>query len=287
MAYADEATVTTLGVVKHHISLRKECKIVADIFHDEKLLSLQLHNALYDTLGSYKQNACVSKEVREIPLPSAVMESGPLPADGSMSVIWAPSESSRSGNDTLEPSTELTATLLVLLCPLPEAEEGSEEARPVVLRLAQVLRPEVRRLFDHLNDACLHGKPAAAFSCGYLQTELLRPMARTLRGFGEGNKKGGAVGDQNDSEGPLEDAVEAALDALTLTLADESEEAAGGEEGEEGGTRRPPTKADAGKVLELFSALVPLMEVARGASQTAHTELNRFLRKVLGNWAIL
>merc|ERR1711959_598038 len=107
-------------------------------------------------------------------------------------------------------------------------------------------------------------------------TELLRPVAKVLQGLTDAVVSSGAV--PNAAEGGssrLDEASEAALDALLISLALSNE----GEEGAD--VEGPPQKLDAAKVLELFSALVPLMEVANGAAQAEHVELNRFLRRVL------
>lgn len=232
------------SMMRHTISLRRECDLFNSLFLETRLLSDQLHIALTQCCEAYVKARILDENLlKSLETPEEVPEGGHVFVRWSLPDLRATAEASEVSES--KPPTAVCTSLLVFLCPL-----GEEEPRPLLARSLVHLAALQKRADILSTDLC---RPATAVSASYMEQEL-REVVRVLRGLPGPPEKG------------EDERLEAALEQFLLDLA-ESE-----------ASEEEPKLLKSELLQAAVAALIALLDPNVGAAKVSHVSLAKFLR---------
>eukprot|EP00435_Cladocopium_sp_Y103_P064893 s401_g26.t1 len=186
------------SMMRHTISLRRECDLFNSLFLESRLLSDQLHIALTQCCEAYVKARILDENLlKSLETPEEVPQGGHVYVRWSPPDLRATAEASEASESKPAP-TALCTSLLVFLCPL-----GEEEPRPLLAR-SLVHLAALQKRADVLSTDLEHCRPATAVSASYVEQELREPLvvvlpaatgrgARTPTAWGATEKWGGPI----------------------------------------------------------------------------------------------
>jgi len=237
------------SMMRHTISVRRECDLFNSLFLETRLLSDQLHVALTQCCEAY-----VKARVLDEALLKTLEAPEEVPVGGHIFVRWsnpdlrATAEASEP-SDTKPAPVSACTSLLVFLCPL------EDEPRPLLAR-SLVHLSALQKRADVLATDLDHCRPATAVAATYVEQEL-REVVRVLRGLTSTPEKG------------EDERLETSLKQLLIDLA-EAEEA----------TEDGPKLLKSELVQAAVTSLIQLLDPNVGAAKATHPSLAKFLRAV-------